>query len=324
MPFVMNRDEWKLQREQAQPVINKIFSNMERDSRWFEQVRFLNICKRKNLTPKGMRIRFQFDWIFSRYGKRIQKQSELKVLNKNISELYRKRAQVREKIAELKLVLREHFGFTEGFIRNTMRWLQKMVHRKMIQVKERLFTKLRNLVKEKERWNLEEAKRKMEGERLNKKNRCNKKIVYNNSCRELSTNEIELLSLGLNFGLSSKKFPLVEYIVASERLCLSLEEIKDDESIEKAQKIRNLVSDHIQKGLKMTMRDNLTRNERAILRSLKNDNSIIICPADKGKAVVIEDRDTYLMKMQEQIDAGDYEIAKASGKTLMSKIHKKN
>ena len=34
--------------------------------------------------------------------------------------------------------------------------------------------------------------------------------------------------------------------------------------------------------------------------------SIIICPADKGKAVVVEDRDTYIEKMQQQIDEGDY------------------
>ena len=33
---------------------------------------------------------------------------------------------------------------------------------------------------------------------------------------------------------------------------------------------------------------------REILNGLKDDMSIIICPADKGKAVVVEDRDTYI------------------------------
>jgi len=50
--------------------------------------------------------------------------------------------------------------------------------------------------------------------------------------------EIELLSLGLNFGLTSKRFLLVKYIVATEKLCLSLQEEKAENSIEKEQKRR--------------------------------------------------------------------------------------
>jgi len=56
---------------------------------------------------------------------------------------------------------------------------------------------------------------------------------------------------------------------------------------------------------------------------LKDDMSIIICPADKGKAVVVEDRDTYMEKMQKQVDEGDYKPAKGKEKTLLNKIHRK-
>jgi len=73
----------------------------------------------------------------------------------------------------------------------------------------------------------------------------------------------------------------------------------------------------------MTIKDNLTKNERVILQTLKKDTSIIICPADKGKAVVIEDRDAYLRKMQDQIDEGDYQLAKGNEKTLLNKIHRR-
>ena len=41
-----------------------------------------------------------------------------------------------------------------------------------------------------------------------------------------------------------------------------------------------------------------------------SDTSIITCPADKSKAIVIEDKDTYLAKMQQQIDKGDYKLEK--------------
>ena len=36
-----SKNEWITKREQAQPVINKIFSEMEKESRWSEQLRFL-------------------------------------------------------------------------------------------------------------------------------------------------------------------------------------------------------------------------------------------------------------------------------------------
>ena len=46
------------------------------------------------------------------------------------------------------------------------------------------------------------------------------------------------------------------------------------------------------------------------MRELKDDDSIIICPADKGKAVVIEDRETYMAKTIDQIHKGNYELVR--------------
>ena len=41
---------------------------------------------------------------------------------------------------------------------------------------------------------------------------------------------------------------------------------------------------------------------------LKAGNSIVICPAYTGKAVMVEDRETYLSKTQDQIHEGNYEL----------------
>ena len=73
----------------------------------------------------------------------------------------------------------------------------------------------------------------------------------------------------------------------------------------------------------MRIKNNLSVEEREILKGLKDDMSIIICPADKGKAVVVEDRDGYMEKMQKQRDEGDYKPAKGKEKTLLNKIHRK-
>ena len=34
---------------------------------------------------------------------------------------------------------------------------------------------------------------------------------------KLTTEQLELLSLGLNFGIAPKRFPIVEYVTATER-----------------------------------------------------------------------------------------------------------
>ena len=119
-----------------------------------------------------------------------------------------------------------------------------------------------------------------------------KKVIYINSSKVLTEEQLELLALGLNFGLAPRKFPLVEYVAATEDLCQKLEKIGDGESVEKARMIRNEVFIHLKKGYKMVIRSNLSAHQRKVLQKLKEDESIIICPAhaDKGKAVVVEDR----------------------------------
>ena len=69
----------------------------------------------------------------------------------------------------------------------------------------------------------------------------------------MTQEQMELLALSLNFGLTSKKFPLVEYVTATEDLCQKLEKIGDDESLEKARLIRNEVFLHLKRGYKMVL-----------------------------------------------------------------------
>ena len=102
-----------------------------------------------------------------------------------------------------------------------------------------------------------------------------------------------------------------------------LEKIGDAESIEKARMIRNEVFLHLKKGYKMVIKKNLTAAQIKVLRELKEDDSIIICPADKGKAVVIEDRDTYMAKTIDQIHEGNYELVKKGEKTNSEKAAQK-
>ena len=55
--------------------------------------------------------------------------------------------------------------------------------------------------------------------KMDNKRKLGTKVVYNNSSKQLTEEQIELLSLGLNFGVIPKKFPLLGYVTAAEVLC---------------------------------------------------------------------------------------------------------
>ena len=72
----------------------------------------------------------------------------------------------------------------------------------------------------------------------------------------------------------------------------------------------------------MATRNNLSAHQRKVLQELKQDESIIICPADKGKAVVVEDRETYMAKTIDQIHEGNYDLVNKGEKTILRKLHR--
>ena len=68
----------------------------------------------------------------------------------------------------------------------------------------------------------------------------------------------------------------------------------------KARMVRNEVFIQRKKGYKLVTRKRLSDTQRKLLQELKQDDSIIICPEDKGRAIFIEDRKTYMAKTIDQ------------------------
>jgi len=203
-----------------------------------------------------------------------------------------------------------------AWVDRTVRWVLKSLNGQSYKNKMRLQKKLEYLKKQKS-----EMMERKETSQPNSKHM--KKVVYNNSSKKLSEDQVQLLSLGLNFGITPRKFPLAEYIQATELLCQRLEEGDEEESVEKARCIRNEVFRHVKQSYKLTIKSNLTTSQRKVLRELMDDDSIIICPADKGKAVVLEDKETYLMKTNDQLAEGEYELAKGKERTILGRLHRK-
>jgi hypothetical protein len=283
---------WRDRREQATPILSKILDELSKKATWKQQQIFLSKCRDKGVTPKGLRVSIPKKIMDKEHELRLKLKCERELIQKTIKRLHIKQQNSDEKIAGFKLDLKGKLKMSRTRIENTLQWLNKKAQTKALEKKKTLRKKFQQLNEEKKQFEKELHDFMMENKNTNLN--VNKKVVYNNSSKELSQKQIELLALGLNFAITPKKFPLIEYITAAEKLCQSIEQIGDDESIEKAQQIRNSVLNQIRKGVGMKIKSNLNAEEHKLIKEITEDQTIIICPADKGKAIVIEDRKTYL------------------------------
>ncbi|KAJ8049244.1 hypothetical protein HOLleu_01906 [Holothuria leucospilota] len=118
------------------------------------------------------------------------------------------------------------------------------------------------------------------------------RTVINMSNRELSHNEISILSKGMNFAPTQSKIPTKELTTATEY------GIKDL-AIGEANVIRWDML-RILKKAKMS-KSNILHKEKVALSELKSDDSIIILPADKGRSTVVMNKEQYIEKMSNLI-----------------------
>nr|XP_054754438.1 uncharacterized protein LOC129260495 [Lytechinus pictus] len=118
--------------------------------------------------------------------------------------------------------------------------------------------------------------------------------VVNLSKRKLTSDESALLAKGLNFSVAPKRVPATEIVAKVESSIRSL----DAETIGSVRREINAILSSAEPP-----KPNITPGMRKALKSLKEDESIMILPADKGRASVILDTDVYRAKMSELIES---------------------
>ena len=139
--------------------------------------------------------------------------------------------------------------------------------------------------------------------------------VKNISKRPLTKNEVSLLRKGGGFAVAPSQIPFVDYITAAEEAGRNL--AKGEALTMKADIIEEL-----EKAAPPT--SNLTKAEREAITTLVKDDSIMILPADKGKCLVVMDREEYVNKMEEKLkDRTTYEpLAKDPTEEIKQAISK--
>ena len=133
-------------------------------------------------------------------------------------------------------------------------------------------------------------------------------VVKNYSKRVLSKKELTLLSLGLKFKIPLYKLDYYDYFLKFE--CI-INSVTSHQLINRnvfITSIKNLSHKYFKMfNPKKIFSPLFNHNDFKIIKSLKNDNSIIITRPDKGSGVVILDKQDYLTKMNELLsDSSKY------------------
>ena len=122
------------------------------------------------------------------------------------------------------------------------------------------------------------------------------KVVKNLSEHELSAEEEQALVLGFNFAVTPKQIPIADIIAPTETTAWKMDALSTD-------RLRAGVSE-VPKGAK-PQNSNLSGGMRRAVKSLKQDESIAILPADKGNATVVLDRTECDDKLRSLLEDGD-------------------
>ena len=120
------------------------------------------------------------------------------------------------------------------------------------------------------------------------------KWVINLTSKDLSPGEVKLLQRGPKFTVSTPKVPVTEYIAVTKQICDRLGENTDGvDCSEYYQKTKVLLQDY--KG-KHASQPNISKMEREAIKTLKEDNTCVVLTADKGIAMVVMDKNSYIDK----------------------------
>ncbi|XP_068739082.1 uncharacterized protein [Montipora capricornis] len=151
-----------------------------------------------------------------------------------------------------------------------------------------------------------ETRKKQSDNKVNNKlaNECMSKWVKNCSDRILSDPELSVLKKGLNFAVTPRRVPIVDIVMVTESACRQL---NNSDSNSLRAKVLNLL-EHNDKVKDQKVSD----EERKAIDDLKKDDSIMILPADKGRVIVVLNKEEYHTKCQAILsDTNTYKKLKA-------------
>ncbi|XP_075732574.1 uncharacterized protein LOC142775115 [Rhipicephalus microplus] len=237
---------------------------------------FTRTCRERNVIPRSLQLK---RLVHTAEGNKIIAQAERRLLNARIHECH---SVIKKKELDLFFLRRQlqHrlpdiFPSLEEFARNvaaTTAQKQQATHK----------SKLATLQGEKHHYSPD-----------------NENFVVNLSSKQLSPTEHSVLAKEHNFNTTTTRPSLPKIIAATEEGIRRL-----DSGIRENVRLKAI---GVLSKIGKRREHNLSREECKAIHALRNDDKVVILPADKGNAMVLLDREAYNDKVRDLLDSPAYE-----------------
>ena len=249
-----------------------------------QQLWFNHRCKDLGLVPAGLRIKSPLN---TREAIRIVESTRRQLVKARINDNHRRL---------------KHYKTN---LQNTRHQLSQLLPPHLLDTVHDIADKRAHKTATNCRTKLAEKLDRLRTKRDKKRRTHNDDWVRNISSRPLDKTETRVLSYGLKHSITPKRIPTDTIVSSVEAVLCRQSDIPEPEK----DNIRSRIASAIQSTPRLD--SNLTRDEHRALKRLKNDEDIVILPADKGRVTVVMNKTDYHNKMDSLVDDKDtYELLK--------------
>ena len=270
----------------------KIFRELEEDHRAIARFRnhlhFTLHCKHHDVCPTSLKIKTS---VRGRAASNIINRAQRALMNERIKQINTKLSIINSKIEENSFEL--GILVPDEVQVEVTAWCERTVRLKWDKVRmrhQRKFAKLQAKQKADEHVPIVPVDDECATE-------LKERWVVNLSDHSLTDAELSVLRKGLNFAVSPDKLPVSDYITSIESACRLIGPYTEEAAHLRSECVNILKQSKPPKS-------NLSREQRRALQDLRKNDSIMILPADKGRATVIMPKGQYFDKAHKLLEDG--------------------
>ena len=268
---------WPLKQTCTGVYLNNCLEGKEHKLVRFKQHRVFNLrCLKENVVPKSVKLSFKQFKPLNEY--KILCKTHHQILNSRVRKTNRTIDKISKDIGTLRSSIKTkvnslHFQSITDVIYNS----REKLYNKVKKCQVRKFKQLHD----------SPAHRNCTGAH-------HQKVGYQPCQKDLTPGKVKLLQRGPKFAVTNPKVPVTEYIAVTKQICDGLGESTEGvDCSEYCQKTKDLLQDYKDKH---ATHPNITKQERETIKQLKENDTQVDLTADKGVAMVVMDKSSYIDK----------------------------
>ena len=268
-------------------LANNYVNETLRNTNIRETLTFNKRCKKHSIVPRSL---MQRPPLQTPLGHKIAKQNALRYLDAFIQDGYRRLRISNHNLEQLRSQLQNSIpDYLLNFLDDTVN-NRKVKYR--LNLKTRLQEKFNNLSK------------------FNNNNvTYPDNWIMNLSSHTLTEAEKSVLNKGLNYSIPNTKNSIPKFIATIENSLENLRNVSEND--------KTIIRHQVNSAINATPKNffNISQDEAKAIKELRNNNDIVIAPADKGRAVVIMNKVDYNNKIEDHLSDQTTYVAQARDTT---------